>query len=127
MVKPVGHNPVPTTFGFPGKVGAVELVTMLADSFVAVAVGADAGAEAAAAGAAMAAAITGTLHAAVLTTVRRSKLAFGAARLWISDIFYPKFLCGGETPFQGKLLPSVSAAFAECTQESMILQYQASL
>ena len=56
------------------------------------------GVDAAAAGAAIAAAITGTLHAAPFTTERRSKVAFGAARLLISDIFYPRFLCGGEPP-----------------------------
>ena len=58
----------------------------------------------------MAAAITGTLHAAVFTTERRSKLAFGAARLWISDIFYPKFVCG-EPPMG--LAPAVLSGILE--------------
>ena len=49
------------------------------------------GVDAAAAGAAIAAAITGTLHAAPFTTERRSKLALGAAKLLISDIYFPKF------------------------------------
>jgi hypothetical protein len=79
MAKPVGA--VPFFEGDPLKVTAPNVPK------AAVAVFADA----AAAGAAIAAAITGTLHAAPFITARRSKLVFGAARLFVSDIFYPKF------------------------------------
>lgn len=81
MVKPLG--PVPNTAGVPVTVGALVLGTMVTDTVPVC--------DAAAAGAAIAAAITGTLHAAPFTTERRSKLAFGEARLLISDIYYPKF------------------------------------
>ncbi|WP_139184473.1 hypothetical protein [Arthrobacter sp. ok909] len=81
--KPMG--PVPCISGVPPTVGRPLPATRAADN---VGVGV---VDAAAAGAAIAAAITGTLHAAPFTTARRSKLAFGAARLFVSDIFYPKF------------------------------------
>ncbi|HEX9225194.1 MAG TPA: hypothetical protein VF885_00890, partial [Arthrobacter sp.] len=70
--------------GVPPTVGVPVPGTMLADNIPVCC-------DAAAAGAAIAAAITGTLHAAPFTTARRSKLAFGAATLFVSDIFYPKF------------------------------------
>lgn len=116
MVKPWG--PVPTTAGVPANVGFVVLGTMDTDTVPVC--------DAAAAGAAIAAAITGTLHAAPFTTARRSKLAFGAARLLISDIFTPSSNAA-ENPQSGKLQPSVSAFFDDCTQKSVNLQYQDAL
>jgi hypothetical protein len=80
--KPLG--PVPCISGVPPTVGTPLPGTRAADNVAGVT-------DAAAAGAAIAAAMTGTLHAAPLTTARRSKLVFGAARLFVSDIFYPKF------------------------------------
>ena len=82
--KPAG--PVPVRAVLP-LVCAVNVMPLPALSKPAVAVRADA----AAAGAAIAAAITGTVHAAPFMTARRSNPVFGAARLLISDIYYPKF------------------------------------